>query len=198
MSGSNGGRSRYPMTNRKVRATAVNIVAALMLLFETSAFAKTTPITLPELVKRSSVIVYGHMGKVGGSPLRPSASWVPFKASQIIKGDLSLTREDILLCDSRPPMMEYPDLSRLRGDLVLFLRRKRSGCYEFTHTVKSVVEVHEDQATTVVINDQPHTQSFELFLKKLRYLVAKQRKSLASIHRLPAVQFTLGKRRYGD
>ena len=114
----------YPMTNRKVRATAVNIVAALMLLFETSAFAKTTPITLPELVKRSSVIVYGHMGKVGGSPLRPSASWVPFKASQIIKGDLSLTREDILLCDSRPPMMEYPDLSRLRGDLVLFLRRK--------------------------------------------------------------------------
>lgn len=178
----------YPMMNRKLHAIGITIVAALMLLFETSAFAKTTAITLSELVKESSAIVYGRMGKIGSSPRRPGASWIPFKASQVIKGDPSLAGGEILLCNSRPPMTEYPDLSNLRGNLVLFLSHRKSGCYEFTHTVKSVIEVHDDRAATVVINDQPDSQSFKWFLKKIRYLVAKQGKSVASLRSAPAAQ----------
>jgi hypothetical protein len=159
------------MTNSKPRATSISVIAVLMLMLATDLLAKTTAATLPELVQESSVIVYGHIDTVGSPP--PRASWVSFKVSEVIKGNPSLTAEAIFLCNSPPPMREYPDLSKLTGNLVLFLSSQKGGCFDFSHTVKSVVEVHGDQATTVVIDDQPDTQSFKLFLEKLRNLVAK-------------------------
>src|ERR1700757_1217503 len=154
------------MTNWKPRATSSSVVAILL---ATDLLAKTTAATLPELVQESSVIVYGQIDTVR-SPA-PRAPWMSFKVSEVIKGDPSLSTDAIFLCNSPPPMREYPDLSKLTGNLVLFLSSQKGGCFDFSHTVKSVVEVHGDQVKTVVIDDQPDTQSFKLFLKKVRNLV---------------------------
>src|ERR1051326_7085131 len=171
----------HSMTKRKLRATSIGIGSVLLVILNVNLLAKTTAVTLSELVQQSSVIIYGEIDSAGSSLPGASASWVPFKASQVIKGDPSLTKGAIFLCNSPPPMREYPDVSKLRGNLVLFLSSKKGGCFDFSHTVKSVVEVHDDKAATVVIDDQPDTQSLKAFLKKLRNLVAKQSKSVASI-----------------
>jgi hypothetical protein len=159
------------MSYWRVRASGF-CVALTLLLPDAALLAKTTAVTLSELVQESSVIVYGQIDRGASLPPGSASSWVPFNASRIVKGDSSLDKEPMFLCNLPPAMREYPDVSKLTGKLVLFLSAKKNSCFDFSHTVKSVVEVHADQAETIVINDQPETQSLELFLRKLRKLVS--------------------------
>lgn len=159
--------------NKLLRIVSVSILAVLMLLLSPDLLAKTAAITLAKLVQRSPVIVLGQIDNEAHST-RANSRWVSFKPSKVIKGDASLADHDIQLCNSPPPMREYPELSKLTGDAVLFLSTERGGCFEFSHTTTSVVQVRAGRATTAAIADQPIYQPWEVFLRKLRSLISKQ------------------------
>ena len=151
-----------------------SIVAALLLLLTPDLSAKPAAVTLAGLVQKSSVIVFGRVETEGGSVSKPGSRWVPFKSSRVLKGDTSLAGRDIQLCNSPPPMREYPDLSKLMGEIVLFLSAEKDGCFEYSHTTTSVVGVRDGKVTTAAIADQPIYQPWNVFLEKLRNLVSKQ------------------------
>jgi hypothetical protein len=159
-----------------------SIVAASSLLLSAGLLAKTSAITLAELVQQSPVIVLGQVEKESGSK-GGNSRWVSFRPSQILRGEASIAGRDVQLCNSPPSMREYPDLSKFTGDVVLFLSAQKGGCFEFSHTTTSVVEVHDGRATTAAIADEPLYQPREAFLDKLRSLISKQGTSA----RLPRV-----------
>lgn len=131
------------------------------------AFGKATVVTLPDLVQQSSVIAYGHI-KAGPSE---SGSRVSFQALSMFKGADSAVDGTILLCNARPNT-EWPDVSKLTGENVLFLKRD-GACFNLSHSYRSVVRVRDDRATTIVIKDQPDEQPLDEFLRKVRSLVAR-------------------------
>lgn len=69
-------------------------------------------------------------------------------------------------------MREYPDLSKLTGEVVLFLSAERAGCFEYSRTTISVAGVRDGRVDTAGIADQPMYLSWDVFLKKLRRLGA--------------------------
>jgi hypothetical protein len=106
---------------------------------------------------------------------RSLSGWASFEALQVLKGDASLANRAIQLCNSPPPMREYPDPTRwMAREFVLFLSAEKEGCFEYSHTTTSVVGVHDGKVTTAAIADQPIYQPWDIFLKKLRKLMAKQ------------------------
>jgi hypothetical protein len=132
-------------------------------------------VTLAELVRQSSVIVLGRLETDDKSVPKPGSGWASFKALQVLKGDASLADRDIQLCNSPPPMAEYPNPSRWTGrEVVLFLSERKEGCFEYSHTTTSVLGVGDGEVTTAAIADQPISQHWNVFLKKLRKLLAKQ------------------------
>jgi hypothetical protein len=68
-------------------------------------------------------------------------------------------------------MSEYPDLSQLAGEVVLFLSAEKAGCFEYSHTTMSVLGVRDGQVATAAIADQPIYQPWNVFLEKLCKLV---------------------------
>src|SRR5262245_54280094 len=100
--------------SKKVRATGLSAVAIFLLLPTPDAFAKVTAVTLAELVQGSSAIVYGHIIAAGGDSPGATA-WVPFEASQVIKGPALLREQALRLCSSPPRMKDYPDVSKWKG-----------------------------------------------------------------------------------
>jgi hypothetical protein len=130
------------------------------------AFGKATVVTLPELVQQSSVIAYGHIKAGTAGP----GSLVSFQAVSMLKG-AAPADGTIPLCNARPNT-EWPDLSKLVGDNVLFLKRD-GACFDLSHSYRSVIRVRDDRAATIVIKDQPDDQPFDDFLGKVRFLVAR-------------------------
>jgi hypothetical protein len=158
--------------NDVLRAMRAWVVGMMLTVFARDLCAKAEPVALPELVRQSSTIV---LGQIPADDLTKAAEqWVSFKSSQVFKGDAALAGRTIQLCNSPPPMREYPKISLLTGEVILFLVAKESGCFEFSHTTRSVVEVHDGEVMTAAIADQPLEQSFEAFIGKLRKLVAKK------------------------
>jgi hypothetical protein len=155
-----------------LRAKRASIAAVLLVLFAPILVAKPAAVTLEELVQQSSVIVYGRLETEGSSVPKPGEGWVSFKSLQVLKGDASFGGRDIQLCNSPPPMREYPDLSKLTGEVVLFLSVGKEGCFEYSRTTTSVVGVRDGTVTTAAIADQPIYQPWNVFLEKLRRLGA--------------------------
>jgi hypothetical protein len=150
-------------------------IATLLVLLAPDLFAKPSGITLAELVQQSSAIVLGRIEAEGGSIAKPGTGWATFEASQILKGDGSLANKPIQLCNSPPPMREYPDPTRWVGrEVVLFLSAAKAGCFEYSHTTTSVVAVDDGKVTTAAIADEPIYQPWSVFLKKLRKLMAQR------------------------
>lgn len=157
-----------------VFTTPASIAAALLLLLAPTLYAKPSSVTLAELVQKSSVIVFGRLETQGKSAPKPGSGWAPFRASQVLKGDTSLADQAIQLCNSPPPMAEYPDPTVFAGrDVVLFLSKEKEGCFEYSHTTTSVVGVRDGGVATSAIADQPIYQPWNVFLNKLRRLLAK-------------------------
>jgi hypothetical protein len=150
------------------RPIRISIAAALLVLLAPILAAKPAAVTLAELVQHSPVIVLGRLEIEGDSVPKPGAGRVSFKSLRSLKGSASLGGRDIQLCNSPPPMREYPDLSKLSGEVVLFLSAEKGGCFEYSHTTTSVVGVRDGKVTTAAIADQPIYQPWNVFLQKLR------------------------------
>jgi hypothetical protein len=131
--------------------------------------AKATIVTLPELAKESQVIVYGHIDVAKDPSL---ATGLQFRATQVLKGESSVHEGVIPLCNARPNT-EWPDLSKLTGDAVLFLS-PRGECFNLSHNYRSVIHIHGDRASTLVLEGEPEDQSLDGFLERVRKLVPKQ------------------------
>ena len=154
--------------------TTAPFVAALVLLLAPAVYAKPSSVTLAELVHKSSFIVFGRLDPGGESVPKPGSGRVLFKSLRVLKGDATFVDRDIQLCNSPPPMAEYPDLSKFTGEAVLFLSAKKAGCFEYSHTTTSFVMVDDGTVTSAAIADEPIYQPWDVFLKKLRSLLAKQ------------------------
>jgi hypothetical protein len=147
---------------------ALNLTLLLCALLASShADSKATVVTLLELIEESQLIIYGHLD-IANSPPVFSPTRLRFTAVQLLKGRTS-AREDIVLLCNRRPNAEWPDLSKLAGDAVLFLVQS-GDCYNLSHNYRSVVKVHGDRATTGAIKDQPDEQTVDEFLQKLRMI----------------------------
>jgi hypothetical protein len=145
-------------------------VAGLLFFFE--AHAKIAPATLSELVKRSKTIVCGDVVSTADSGQRKDMTDVPFNVSKVLKGAAALTSQQILLCKSPPPMVDYPDVSKLTGDNVLFVVERTSGCFELTRGYRSIVSVRDNRASTQHIEHQPPDQPLKLLFQKIGFLVS--------------------------
>ncbi len=164
---------RQPMqVSNSFRPKRASVAAVLLVLLAPILVAKPAAVTLAELVQQSSVIVLGRLETEGSSVPKPGSGWVSFKSLQVLKGDASFGGRDIQLCNSPPPMREHPDLSKLSGQVVLFLSAEKGGCFEYSHTTTSVVGVRGGEVTTAAIADQPIYQPWDVFLEKLRRLAA--------------------------
>ena len=86
----------------------------------------------------------------------------------------ALAGRTIQLCNSPPPLGEYPKLSLLTYDVILFLVARKNDCFEFSYRTRSVVEVHGDKVMTAALADQPLEQSRDEFIGRLRKLVAEK------------------------
>lgn len=158
------------MTIRKTNGW--NWVVAVCVLLSTVAHAKATIVTLSELTKQSQVIVYGHLAVAAESSSPSSQAWLQFKAVLVVKGASSVRENVIQLCNSRPNL-EWPDMSKMAGDTVLFVSQK-GDCFDLSHNYRSVVRVRDGRATTGEIKDQPEDQPLDMFLNKVRSLVSRQ------------------------
>jgi hypothetical protein len=155
-------------------ATRIIALAVVLCSPAPRLVAKVSSMSLAEMVKRSPIIVYGETLEVDGSSPPRNVAWVAFKTLVVVRGSESLAKEIIYLCNSPPPMMDYPDLRRWAGGVgVLFLTENNNGCFDLVHSYVSVVDVRDNQATTAAIEDQPIRQPLGRFLKKVRSLIQK-------------------------
>ena len=122
-----------------------------------------TVVTLPQLVKQSEVIVYGHISSSAKGTSNQSPAVVQFEAESILKGQEAVPIRTITLCNQRDEYAHEYDLAKLTGDFILFISRK-SQCYELSHGDRSVVPVKGDRAVTIAIEDQPEDQPLGDFL----------------------------------
>jgi hypothetical protein len=123
------------------------------------------------LTEEAQVIVYGHID-VNESPPNPSAGRLRFTTVRVLKGPTSVRDETVVLCNSRPNT-EWPDLSKLAGDAVLFLVRS-GDCFNLSHNYRSVVKIHNNRAATGEIKGQPDERPLAEFLDMVRAIAANK------------------------
>lgn len=145
--------------------------AVCLMLSPAFAYAKATIVTLSELTKQSDVIVYGYILPVTDSASVSTAAPLSFTVLQVLKGASDVRDNVVALCNSRPTS-EWPDLSKLKGDAVLFLARK-GGCLELSHSYRSMVRITSEGASTVAIRGQAQFQPLDTLLAQVRRRVSK-------------------------
>jgi hypothetical protein len=129
-------------------------------------------VTLSDLVKKSEVIVSGHVSTAAESVARPPSKAVPFEVSLVLKGKVTFDKGGIPLCNSHINS-EWPDPARFVGEKILFL--KRSGdCFSLSHGYKSVIKTEAGRAYAAALSERPHDESLEEFLNNVRTLVLEQ------------------------
>ena len=148
------------------------LTTACMLLFASAVLARATSVTLPDLVRKSPVIVRGYKANDYKAASNAPAKWVYFKISDTIRGNASLKSTVVALCNSPPPMMDYDDLSKLSGETILFLYPKSEGCFELTHTYRSIVYVVNDKVSASI--EGVPEESLSAFTHRVCDLISKQ------------------------
>jgi hypothetical protein len=151
-----------------------------MLLFACVVFARATSVTLPDLVRKSSVIVRGYKTNDYKAASNAPAKWVYFKILETIRGSTSLKSTVVALCNSPPPMTDYDDLSRLSGETILFLYPKSEGCFELTHTYRSIVYILNDKVSASI--EGVPEESSSAFIHRVRSLISKTPATDAAKH----------------
>ena len=91
---------------------------------------------------------------------------VEFDIVEVLKGK---PRTKLSLCNYHPDS-EWPDLSRLNGDYVLFAEPD-GNCERLTLGYRSLLPVVDRLADTSGIEDEPARQPIQKFLTRLRALV---------------------------
>jgi hypothetical protein len=151
------------------RQSVLFVLLVCGVVWSMAAHSKMTIVTLPQLVKKSEVIVYGHISpSLQGASNQLSAT-VQFEAESILKGHDAAAVRIIAICNQRDEYSDEYDVAKLTGNFVLFLSKKGQ-CYELSHGDRSVVAVKGDRAVTIAIEDQPDDQPLSLFFGKLRGL----------------------------
>jgi hypothetical protein len=152
---------------------------ALTLLFicfiglPSTTVARMTDITLPELIKKSEVIVFGHINPSVPTDPQEASAPVPFEVVATLKGSKLLKpSKKVLLCNPHDNS-ELPDLSKLTGNIVVFVTRT-ANCFELSHGYVSVVLLTEGRASTYAIKDQPENQPRKSFLNLVRTIISRQ------------------------
>ena len=151
------------------RQSGFFVLLVCCVVWSSAAQSKMTVVTLPQLVKQSEVIVYGHISSSAKGTSNQSPAVVQFEAESILKGQEAVAIRIIALCNQHD---EY-DLAKLTGHLILFISSK-SQCYELSHGDRSVVPVKDDRAVTMAIEDQPEDQPLGDFLHMVRQFVSIQ------------------------
>jgi hypothetical protein len=147
----------------------VLLVYCFVWMFSTAAHAKMTVVTLPQLVKQSELIVYGHFSPSAKEVSNQSPAIVQFKVGSFLKGKGSIAAPTLPLCNLPDEYSDEFDLSKLTGHFILFVSRK-GPCFELSHGDRSVVAVKDDRAVTIAIENQPDDQLLQGFLEKIRSL----------------------------
>jgi hypothetical protein len=161
-------RSLRILDYRKTSRIWISVLCVL--LGFATAHAKMTVVSLSELVRKSDVIVYGHVDlTVAASGESPSL--MPFVPMEILKGKAIAGNGAITFCN--PHSDELPDLSKMTGTFVIF-GSKRPECFDLSHGDRSIISVEAGVAKTVAIRDQPETQQLNALLRKIRALVTHQ------------------------
>jgi hypothetical protein len=155
------------------RQSGFFVLLLCWVVWSSAAQAKTTVVTLPQLVKQSEVIVYGHISSSAKGTSNQSPAVVQFEAESILKGQEAVAIRIITLCNQRDEYADAYDLAKLTGDFILFISRK-SQCYELSHGDRSVVPVKNDRAVTIAIEDQPEDLPLGDFLHMVRLFVSSQ------------------------
>lgn len=155
-----------------LRALLIGIGLSICLCASDIAIARATIVSLPSLVAESELIVYGTVARTHKEHSSESDEWVRFKVVGALKGDNLVQSGTVMLCNFRPNT-EYPDLSKLNGDAVLFLMKSPSkNCFNLSHNYRSVIGVHDEMADTLDIDGQPERQPFEQFKVQVAALVS--------------------------
>src|SRR4029079_10018062 len=156
------------------------LFGALLLVVGSASFARVSVKTLPELVNISKFIAYGRIVS-NAATSSGDRDWVSFEPMQILRGSSTLVGKPVSLCRKPPPMTDYPDISKWAAyEVVLFLSPRPEGCFELSHSYVAVVEVRDGVAQTARVEKQPDNQPCDLFLQKIRKLVASQSQTSAT------------------
>jgi hypothetical protein len=150
---------------RAMSAAATALVPAVV-------SASMTMVTLPGLVKESTVIAYGHIRGASAPDQSQSPPTVTFEVVSLLKGKASSRRKKLTLCNPHDNS-EWPDLSKKTGDLVVSVLPK-GACLDLSHGWKSVITVVGGHAQTYMIEEEPHDQPLKVFVGKIRSLVAEE------------------------
>jgi hypothetical protein len=126
--------------------------------------AKATIVTLPELVVESQLVIYGRLASTDSSAAS-AAPVVQFKATRILKGASLIHESTIPLCNWRPNS-EWPDVSKIAGESILFVSRK-GDCFALSHSYRAIVRIHNGRADTIIIKGQPADQPKDALFKQI-------------------------------
>jgi len=131
--------------------------------------ARMITATLSQLVRESPVIVFGHFRQIVDHPSVSSDAGVVFDIVEVLKGKSGKT---LNLCNYHPDS-EWPDLSRLDGDYILFAEPAGT-CEKLTLGYRSLTPVVDRVANTSGIEGEPARQPLKTILIRLRALVKHQ------------------------
>lgn len=133
-----------------------------------SVRAQMVKTTLPELVNQSGIIFIGHVHEGEARSPVSANDVVQFDATELLKGAAGV-QGVISMCNYHPNS-EWPDLSRLKGDHVIFASPSGS-CLKLTVGYRSVATVTDDVVNTSGITGQPLRQHLSAFSARIRSLV---------------------------
>jgi len=125
--------------------------------------------TLSQLVRDSPVVVFGHFQQIADQASASPDAPVVFDIVEVLKGT---SRTTLSLCNYHPDS-EWPDLSRPKGDYVLFTEPDGT-CERLTLGYRSLIPVVDGVANTSAIEDEPARQSVKKLLMRLRALVKQK------------------------
>jgi hypothetical protein len=152
----------------KIRKIILKVWVVAMFATCIPASARLIDMTLPEVVAKSSVIVYGHTLKGAKHP----PNTVIFEPIRFIKGEKEVNGKAFLVCQ-KEIFPEGFDLSRLADNYVLLASRE-GNCFSPVHYMASTILVVNDQAEAGIIMGEPEFQPLEVFLSKILKLVGNK------------------------
>jgi hypothetical protein len=139
-------------------------IASLYSLFSSViCWAEMPIVTLSQLIGRSEVIVYGRLDP----RLTPAGELVSFRADSILKGGSLVSPGSISLCNPSDHSEEAPDLSKIQGNVVIFLK-EHSSCLRLSYGAKSIVDTRDGRANTSAIDGELASQPLNHFLSRIR------------------------------
>jgi hypothetical protein len=148
-----------------VRAIGVLLLGAALCPSVRAQMVKTT---LPELVNQSGVIFIGHVHEADARSPVSTNDAVQFDSTELFKG--AATVQGVISMCNYHPDSEWPNLSRLKGDHVIFASPNGS-CLKLTVGYRSVATVTDGVVNTSGITGQPLRQRLSAFSARIRSLV---------------------------